>query len=75
MPIGPIVGIVSSLMGATQAFRDTRGRPRDWRTYLLWAGAAITVAVAVADAMRAQKDAELEAQRIAEQNAAKRRKR
>ncbi len=58
MPIGPIVGIVTALMGARQSLRDTKGRPRDWRTYLLWASAGITVAVAVADAVRASKDAQ-----------------
>lgn len=58
----PFIGVITSLFGGVRTLRDSRQQPRNWRTYLVWAGAAITIVLSVADAVGGAKAAKEQAE-------------
>lgn len=52
--------VLGAIFGGFSALRATLRGPRDWRLILVWVGWGISLALAIADVAKENKDAELE---------------
>lgn len=52
--------VLGAIFGGFSALRATLRGPRDWRLILVWVGWGISLALAIADVAKENKEAELE---------------